>query len=274
MTPAPNEMEEMKLARWMRSRRPPAGFPKSSRRSTRSHSKPTSLALNPQRVRSRALYRRSQRRPEIVADEVRNLAQRSAQSAKETAAKIEDSVQKSANGVQICGKVAQSLSEIVAKAREVDSLVAEIATASSEQTEGISQVNIAITQMDKVTQSNAAGAEESAAAAEELTAQTVVPKGIRRRVARAGRGQFRQAIRTNRSPVTAESHQSSLRPPGWDHTGAHRTLKVTTSHTPAALLTANYLTFLKPAFHSELAADSKPRGLPPLRPGLIFPILL
>ena len=109
----------------------------------------------------------------VVAEEVRNLAQRSAQSAKETAVKIEDSVQKSAHGVEICGKVATSLTEIVTKAREVDTLVAEIATASAEQTQGIGQVNNAISQMDKVTQSNAANAEESAAAAQELTAQTV-----------------------------------------------------------------------------------------------------
>ena len=112
----------------------------------------------------------------VVADEVRSLAQRSAQSAKETAGKIGDSVQRSAHGVQICGQVAQSLGEIVAKAREVDALVAEIATASTEQTQGIGQVNIAISQMDKVTQANAAGAEESAAAAEELTSQTVMQK--------------------------------------------------------------------------------------------------
>jgi len=110
----------------------------------------------------------------VVAEEVRNLAQRSAQSAKETAGKIEDSVRKSEHGVQICGKVAQSLSEIVGKARQVDTLVAEIAEASREQTQGIEQVNTAVTQMDKVTQSNAAGAEESAAAAEELSAQSVV----------------------------------------------------------------------------------------------------
>ena len=110
----------------------------------------------------------------VVAEEVRNLAQRSAQSAKETAGKIEDSVKKSDHGVQICAKVAQSLGEIVGKARQVDTLVAEIAQASKEQTQGIEQVNTAVSQMDKVTQSNAAGAEESAAAAEELSAQAVV----------------------------------------------------------------------------------------------------
>ncbi len=112
----------------------------------------------------------------VVADEVRNLAQRSAQAAKETAAKIEDAILKSDRGVEISGKVGASLQEIVAKARQVDQLVAEIATASSEQSQGISQVNTAVTQMDKVTQSNAASAEESAAAAEELNTQAALQK--------------------------------------------------------------------------------------------------
>jgi methyl-accepting chemotaxis protein len=107
----------------------------------------------------------------VVADEVRSLAQRCAQAAKDTAAKIEDSVVKSANGVQISTKVAKSLEEIVAKARQVDELASEVAASSQEQSQGIEQVNTAVSQMDKVTQSNAASAEESASAAEELNAQ-------------------------------------------------------------------------------------------------------
>ncbi len=107
----------------------------------------------------------------VVADEVRSLAQRCAQAAKETAAKIEDAVQKSVAGVEISNKVAKSLDEIVVKARQVDELAAEVAMASREQTQGIEQVNTAVSQMDKVTQSNAANAEESASAAEELNAQ-------------------------------------------------------------------------------------------------------
>jgi methyl-accepting chemotaxis protein len=107
----------------------------------------------------------------VVADEVRNLAQRSADAAKETAAKIEDSIQKSGVGVELSAKVASRLEEIVTKARQVDELVAEIATASREQSQGIEQVNTAVTQMDKVTQGNAASAEESASASEELSAQ-------------------------------------------------------------------------------------------------------
>jgi len=109
----------------------------------------------------------------VVAEEVRNLAQRSAQSAKETAAKIEDSVAKSEHGVRVSAKVAESLQQIVESARKVDAIVAEIASASQEQTQGISQVNTAVSQMDKVTQANAGNAEETAAAAQELSAQAV-----------------------------------------------------------------------------------------------------
>ena len=122
----------------------------------------------------------------VVAEEVRNLAQRSAEAAKETAKMIETSVTQSARGVEVNGKVAEriagiaqksggvrtSLDEIVKKVREVDTLVAEIANASKEQASGLSQIGIAMTQMDSVTQSNAAGAEETASAAEELNNQS------------------------------------------------------------------------------------------------------
>jgi methyl-accepting chemotaxis protein len=107
----------------------------------------------------------------VVAEEVRSLAQRSAQSAGETASKIADAIACSERGVEISGKVSASCGEIVAKARQVDELVGEIAAASTEQSEGISHVAIAVAEMDKVTQSTAANAEESASAAEELNAQ-------------------------------------------------------------------------------------------------------
>ena len=102
----------------------------------------------------------------VVAEEVRNLAQRSALAARETAEKIDDAIAKTGQGVQVTGSVADSLQDIILKARQVDDLVGEIATASREQSEGITQVNLAVTQMDKVTQSNAASAEESASASE------------------------------------------------------------------------------------------------------------
>jgi len=112
----------------------------------------------------------------VVADEVRNLAQRSATAAKETAAKIEGAIGNSAHGVTISQKVAETLNTIVIKARQVDELAGQVAGASREQTQGIAQINGAVGQMDKVTQSNAASAEESAAAAEELNSQALVMK--------------------------------------------------------------------------------------------------
>jgi methyl-accepting chemotaxis protein len=113
----------------------------------------------------------------VVAEEVRNLAQRAATSARETAAKIDESVQRSAAGVTISAGVAEALADILGKARELDRVVGDISTASTEQTRGLVQVNDAILQMNKITQENASSAEESAAAAEELTAQAGAQRG-------------------------------------------------------------------------------------------------
>lgn len=110
----------------------------------------------------------------VVADEVRNLAQRSAQAARETAQRIEDSRTRSARGVELNAKVAAGLKEIVDHSRNVDELVAKIAQASQEQSQGINQVNLAVTEMDKVTQANAASAEESASAVKELHSEAEV----------------------------------------------------------------------------------------------------
>ena len=107
----------------------------------------------------------------VVADEVRSLAQRAATAAKETSVKIDDAIQKSNTGVIITTKVKDSLHQIVDKARQVDQLIVQIAAASKDQSTGIQQVNIAVSQMNKVTQANAASAEETAAASEEMTAQ-------------------------------------------------------------------------------------------------------
>ena len=110
----------------------------------------------------------------VVAEEVRNLAQRSAQAAKETALKIEDSVAKSQQGVSISSEAKESFDSIPKQVRELDMLVSEISASCSEQSEGISQVNAAVAEMDKVTQTTAVNAEETAAAAEELNAQSIV----------------------------------------------------------------------------------------------------
>ncbi|MBA3848818.1 MAG: chemotaxis protein [Opitutus sp.] len=112
----------------------------------------------------------------VVAEEVRALAQRSAQAAKETAEKIGTSVAQSHQGVGISAEVAKNFTEIQTQIRELDELVAEIATASNEQNQGIGQVTTAVSQMDKVTQANAGAAEETAAAAEELNSQAAMLK--------------------------------------------------------------------------------------------------
>lgn len=107
----------------------------------------------------------------VVADEVRTLAQRSAKAAQETEALIADSIQRSQRGVEISGRVALSLQDIVGRTRQLDEVASQIATASQEQSQGIQQVNLAIAQMDQVTQSNAAASQEGASAAAELLAQ-------------------------------------------------------------------------------------------------------
>ncbi len=109
----------------------------------------------------------------VVAEEVRSLATRSAEAAKNTAALIQRSVDRAQNGVAISADVAGMLADIARAAGKLDALVAEIAAASREQSQGIEQVNSAAGQMDKVTQAAAAGAEQSAAAAEELNSQAV-----------------------------------------------------------------------------------------------------
>jgi methyl-accepting chemotaxis protein len=112
----------------------------------------------------------------VVADEVRNLAMRAAQAAKETTALIGDAVGKSQQGTAVAGSVGQALTGIVGDATKVSELIGEISQASQEQAQGVEQVNKSVAEMDKVTQQNAATAEESAAAAEELSAQAMTVK--------------------------------------------------------------------------------------------------
>lgn len=107
----------------------------------------------------------------VVAEEVRNLAMRSAEAAKNTSNLIEQSVNNSRNGVAICGEVKKALDEIVGSIGKTTDLVGEIAAASNEQAQGVDQINTAVSQMDKVTQQNAANAEQSASASQELSGQ-------------------------------------------------------------------------------------------------------
>jgi len=114
----------------------------------------------------------------VVADEVRNLAQRCAGAAKETTSLIEDAVNRARQGTQVATEVGKSLSAIVGQATKVSDLISGISKASEEQATGVDQVNTAVAQMDKVTQQNAAGAEESASASEEMAAQAEAVKSM------------------------------------------------------------------------------------------------
>lgn len=107
----------------------------------------------------------------VVAAEVRNLAQRSATAAKEIKSLINDSVEKVDEGSKLVDQSGETLTEIVNSIKKVSDIVAEIASASQEQASGIDQVNKAVTQMDEMTQQNAALVEEAAASSEAMTNQ-------------------------------------------------------------------------------------------------------
>lgn len=109
----------------------------------------------------------------VVAEEVRNLAARSAEAAKETAELIEGAIEKVQNGSGLVNTTNEVLHQISENSVQVTQRVAEIVSASKEQAAGVDQVNIGLHQIDNLTQQNAASTEASAAAAEELSSQAV-----------------------------------------------------------------------------------------------------
>ncbi|HPG41871.1 MAG TPA: methyl-accepting chemotaxis protein [bacterium] len=109
----------------------------------------------------------------VVAEEVRNLALRSAEAAKDTANLIQEAVKNAGNGVTLNNEVTKILKDASDQVGKVGKMVTEIAIASEQQSEGIDQITTAVTQMNQVTQQNAASSEESASTAEELSSQAV-----------------------------------------------------------------------------------------------------
>jgi methyl-accepting chemotaxis protein len=107
----------------------------------------------------------------VVASEVRSLAGRSAEAAKEIKNLIGISVSKVDSGSRLVADAGKTMTEIVSSVKRVSDIIGEITAASSEQSDGISQVNTAVTELDQMTQQNAALVEESAAAAESLREQ-------------------------------------------------------------------------------------------------------
>ena len=139
----------------------------------------------------------------VVASEVRNLAQRSAQAAKEIETLIAESVGLITNGSRQVGEAGNTMGEIVEAVRRVTDIMAEIAAASDEQSRGIQQVSLAVTEMDNVTQQNASLVEEASSAAASLEDQA---------------GRLTQAVavfRLSDSPVAqvAKATQPTLRTP-------------------------------------------------------------
>ncbi len=114
----------------------------------------------------------------VVAEEVRNLAIRSAEAAKNTSDLIGNTVKSVKECIRLNSEADESYEKNTAISQKVGDLVEEIAAASQEQSQGIDQINRAVAEMDKVTQQNAANAEESAAAAEEMNAQSEGMKDV------------------------------------------------------------------------------------------------
>ena len=114
----------------------------------------------------------------VVAQEVRALAQRSAEAAKQIKSLIASSGQQVERGVDLVGDTGEALVGIVAKVAEIDTLVSAIAVSSQEQATSLSQVNVAVNQMDQVTQQNAAMVEQSTAASHSLAHEAVTLAGL------------------------------------------------------------------------------------------------
>jgi methyl-accepting chemotaxis protein len=138
----------------------------------------------------------------VVATEVRNLAQRSAQAAKEIKILIAESVDKVEGGAKLVDQAGTTMDEVVVSFRQVANLVTEISNASREQSSGIEQVTQAVSQMDEVTQQNAALVEEAAAAAESLEDQA---RGLLQAV-----GSFKLAARERSLTAPAPMHRPAL----------------------------------------------------------------
>ncbi len=141
----------------------------------------------------------------VVAEEVRSLAQRCAEAAKNTATLIEESQKNADGGVQVSKEVETTLNQIAEAGQKVAQLASEVAAGSREQAQGIEQVNLAVAQMDQVTQANAANAEEAASASEELSAQAEQMHDMVQTLVAIVGGAGSGAGRTSQARTTASS---------------------------------------------------------------------
>jgi methyl-accepting chemotaxis protein/methyl-accepting chemotaxis protein-1 (serine sensor receptor) len=118
----------------------------------------------------------------VVANEVRSLAQRCAQAAKDTTSLIDDSIATTQEGSRKLSEVAQAIAAITEEAEKVKTLVEEVSLGSQEQARNLEQVSKSIEQMEQVTQKTASGAEESAAAGQQLSSQSQILSEIAHRL--------------------------------------------------------------------------------------------
>jgi methyl-accepting chemotaxis protein len=155
----------------------------------------------------------------VVATEVRNLAQRSAAAAKEIKGLISDSVEKVQAGNRLVDQAGRTMEEVVTSIKRVAHIMTDISAASREQSSGIEQVSLAVSQMDEVTQQNAALVEEAAAAAESLEEQAnnlsqavaIFALDIGGQPAAPRREPARQAAATPRKAPAALPHREPTR---------------------------------------------------------------
>ncbi|MDI1366319.1 MAG: methyl-accepting chemotaxis protein, partial [bacterium] len=144
----------------------------------------------------------------VVAQEVRALAQRSAEAAKEIKTLISSSTKQVSQGVSLVGQTGEALQRIVVKVGEIDALVTEIAASAAEQATGLNEVNTAVNQMDQVTQQNAAMVEQSTAATHSLKGETTELARLMARF-RVGDGQANY----NRPTPADSTHHAPARNP-------------------------------------------------------------
>ena len=146
----------------------------------------------------------------VVADEVRNLAQRSAQAAKDTAALIEESIQKSNEGGTRLEEVTAAIRSITSSTTKAKLLIDDVNSGSKDEAKGIEQISSAISQMEQVTQRNAASAEEGASASQELSAQAGSITNSIQRLLTLLSGLSNQQARQVKYPIASESLRTSL----------------------------------------------------------------
>jgi methyl-accepting chemotaxis protein len=179
----------------------------------------------------------------VVAGEVRTLAQRSAEAAKEIKGLISSSVSQVEQGSALVDKAGATMNEVVTAIRRVTDIVGEISAASSEQAQGVGQVNEAVAQMDQSTQQNAALVEQSAAAADSLKGQAAQ---LVQTVAVFQLGDRTGASRSSSAPVASAP-----------------TVKATAPRTPAAPMRPAAAPVAKPAPKPAAPAAAAPKATTP-----------